>query len=132
MKIYCSFYIGHQFYLGDEPSLTESESKEKLCAEVSKIVDRNIGAEQFEIYQPKNTGELKATVRINDQDFDAFGFSTETAVADDEKGLPVLFYVNAHFEIPDVEDFDGDVDATLCVGDYSLTFEGTADVEEEE
>ena len=132
MKIYCSFYIGHQFYLGDEPSLTESESKEKLCAEVSKIVDRNIGAEQFEIYQPKNTEELKATVRINDQDFDAFGFSTETAVADDEEGLPVLFYVNAHFEVPDVEDFDGDVDATLYVGDYSLTFEGTADVEEEE
>lgn len=132
MKINCSFYIGHQDYLGDEPRLKESESKEKLCAKVSKIVYRNIGGEQFEIYQAKDENELKAIIRINDEVIDAFGFSTETAVADDEEGLPVLFYVNAHFEIPDLEDFDGDVDATLYVGEHSLTFEGIAEVDEEE
>jgi hypothetical protein len=132
MKITCSFYIGHQDYLGDKPRLKESESKEKLCAKVSTIVYRNIGREQFEIYQAKVVKELKAVIRINDEVIDAYGFSTETSVADDEEGLPVLFYVNAHFEIPDVEDFNGDADATLYVGDHPLPFEGIAEGDEEE
>jgi hypothetical protein len=132
MKITCSFYIGHQDYLGDKPRLKESESKEKLCAKVSTIVYRNIGREQFEIYQAKDVKELKAVIRINDEVINAYGFSTETAVADDEEGLPVLFYVNAHFETPDDEDFNGDSDATLYAGDLSLTFEGIAEAEEEE
>jgi hypothetical protein len=132
MKITCSFYVGHQDYLGDRPSLKESESKEKLCEAVFDVIYRNIGLKQYEIYQAKDANELKAVIRINDEVIDAFGFSTETAVADDEKGLPVLFYVNAHFEIPDVENFNGDADATLYAGDHSLPFEGTAEAEEEE
>ena len=132
MKVTCSFYIGHQDYLGDKPRLMESESNEKLYEAVSDVIHRNIGLKQYEIYQSKNANELKAVIRINDEVIDAFGFSTETWVADDQKGLPVLFYVNAHFETPDVEDFNGDADATLYVGDHSLPFEGIAEADEEE
>lgn len=134
MKITCSFYIGHQDYLSDDPNISESESREKLCSEVSTVIDRNIGNKQFEIYQANNPMELKAVLHINEKSVEAFGFSTETAVADDEDGLPVLFYVNAHFEVPDIsniDDFDGDVEAVLHVGQNSLPFEGLAEIDEE-
>ena len=131
MKVNCSFYIGHQSYLAEVPLLTESESKQKLCKEISEIVYQNIEKEQFEIYQAKNKTELSALLRMDDEVFEAFGFSTETTVADDEDGLPVLFYVNAHFEIPETEDFDGEVDATLNAGNHSLTFDGLAEIDDE-
>jgi hypothetical protein len=68
---------------------------------------------------------------LADESLEAFGFSTETAVADDQEGLPVLFYVNAHFDIPDTDDFDGDVGAVLYVGQHSLPFQGVAEIDEE-
>ena len=132
MKIICSFYIGHQDYLAEAPFLTENESNKNLTAEVSEIAYRNIGREQFEIYSTKNLTELNAVLRFNDEDIHAIGFSTETAIADDEEGLPVLFYLNAHFEIPDEYDIDEDVDATLNVGSKSFDFNGLAEIEDDE
>jgi len=131
MKIICSFYIGHQDYLSDDPDLSESESNQKLCSEVSEVIDRNIGNEQFEIYQAKNATELRASLHFDGEPFEAFGFSTDTAVADDQEGLPVLFYVNAHFEIPDIDELDDEVEAVLYVGQHSLQFEGVAEIDEE-
>jgi len=128
MKIICSFYIGHEDYLADPPSLTESESNQKLASEVSEIAYRNIGREQFEVYESKNLTELNAILRFNEEDIHATGFSTETAVADDQEGLPVLFYLNAYFEVPDEYDLDGDVEATLMAGSHSFEFKGVAEI----
>jgi hypothetical protein len=131
VKITCSFYIGHQDYILEDPNLPESESKQKLYSEVFAVLDKNIGSEQFEIYQAKNATELRAVLHSDDEAFQAYGFSTDVAVADGEEGLPVLFYVNAHFEIPeiaDIDDFDGEVDAVLYVGEHTLKFEGLAEI----
>ena len=132
MKIICSFYIGHQDYLAEVPALTESESNQKLTAEVSEIAYRNIGREQFEIYSSNNLAELNAVLRFNDEDIHATGFSTETAIAEDEEGLPVLFYLNVHFEVPNEYNIYEDFDATLKVGSYSFDFRGLAEIEDEE
>ena len=132
MKIICSFYIGVEDYLGEPPSINERESNERYTAEVSEIVYRNIGREQFEVYPAKNPAELNAVLEINDDVIHATSFSTETSVADDEEGLPVLFYLNAHFEVPENFDLEDDVDATLKVGGLSLNFEGIPELEEGE
>ena len=44
----------------------------------------------------------------------------------------MLFYLNAHFEIPDEYDIDEDVDATLNVGSKSFYFNGLAEIEDDE
>jgi hypothetical protein len=132
MKLICSFYIGHQDYLDDAPTLSEDESHEKLAALVYDIVFRNIGDEQFEVYVPKNAIELRAELTVENQTFEATGFSTETAVADDQEGLPVLFYVNAHFEISDELDIDESFEAKLWTGEFEFEFQGVPEIEDEE
>ncbi len=128
MEIVCSFYIGHQTYLAD-PVPTDIEGNLKFCSDICVILERNMGLEQFKIYQPQNSQEVKAVLTSGNLTLAAIGFSTETAVAEDELGLPVLFYVNAHFRLSDDYDFDeDDVEATLHIGNHSVSFEGIAEI----
>ena len=131
MNLICSFYIGHQDYLDEAPALPEAESHEELAARVYDIVFRNIGQEQFEVYTPKNEIELRAVLTFGKHSYNAIGFSSETAVADDQEGLPVLFYVNAHFEISDEIDIENSLEAKLCAGEFEFNFAGVPEIEDE-
>jgi hypothetical protein len=86
-----------------------------------------------------NPDELSATLTFSGQTIAARDFSTETAVADDQDGLPVLYYVNAYFSVPaDLEDdvtelddsgeLDDEIRATLSVASRSFSFEGAAEL----
>jgi hypothetical protein len=139
MDVLCSFYIGHQDYLGEDPDLSEAESRAAVAASVNEVVTRNLGQDQSSIQPAINPDELSATLTFSGQTIAARGFSTETAVADDQDGLPVLYYVNAYFSVPaDLEDavteledsgeLDDEIRATLSVASRSFSFEGAAEL----
>ena len=139
MDVLCSFYIGHQDYLGEDPGLSEAESRAVVASEVNDVLTRNLGQEHSGIQPAINPGELSATLTFSGQIISARGFSTETTVADDQDGLPVLYYVNAYFSVPaDLEDdvteledsgeLDDEIQATLSVSSRNFSFEGVAEL----
>lgn len=139
MKITCSFYIGHQDYLDFDPNLPESESKSKLAEQVYGVAAENLGDDEYEIYSPKSPDKITSTLHYSDFELSAEGFNIETAVADDEPGLPVLLYINAFFVVPDeledefveLED-DGvlseQISCTLVVEGIALEFQGVPEL----
>ena len=139
MDILCCFYIGHQDYLGEAPHLTEAESRAALASEVTEALEKNLGPKQSDIQPAINPGDLSASLTFSEQSFAARGFSTETAVAEDQQGLPVLLYVNAYFPVPpgreeviaeleESGELDGLIQATLTVSGRPISFEGISEV----
>lgn len=139
MDILCSFYIGHQDYLGESPNLAEEESGQSLVAEVDAVLQRNLGKDGADVQPALDQKELSAELEFSENTIPARGFSIETAVADDQDGLPVLLYINAYFSVPvELEDevaeleengkLDDEILVTLRVSNRIFPFEGVAEV----
>jgi len=135
----CAFYIGHQDYLGDDPQLPESESKQLFAEETAAVVDKNLSGDPSDIQPTKDTAELVALLSFAGQEIEARGFLTETTVANDQAGQPVLYYVNAYFPVPadledeatDLEDMgelDSALHAKLIVGGREIEFHGVPEI----
>lgn len=109
MDIVCALYIGHQDYLGDKPDLSEEDSHYQWATLVDEMFRRISGKReasslalgQFALVVPDDSSELSATMTYGGSNFVARGFTTETATADDQPGAPVLYYLNAHFPVPE-------------------------------
>lgn len=139
MLLLTSFYIGHQDYLDDPPNLSEDESNRELADTVSSISHTLKWVQQDEIYAVSDTNVLSANLKLSDSLIAAKGFNTETALADDQPGLPVLLYLNVFFEVPaeltelvsNLEsegELDSQVECFLQIGASSLKFMGSAEV----
>ncbi len=82
-----------------------------MASAVNEALTRNLGQDQSGIQPTINPGELSATLTFSGQTIAARAFPTETAVADDQDGLPVLNYVKAYFSVPaDLEDDVGELE----------------------
>ncbi len=62
MDIVCALYIGHQDYLGDDPQLPESESKQLFAEEIAAVVDKNLSGDPSDIQPTKDTAELDSAI----------------------------------------------------------------------
>jgi hypothetical protein len=142
MRIICSFYVGHQDYLDFDPKLPEAESRKAITSEVENIVSKNLGPNADEVTPPANPSELNASALLHQTQLHLAGFNVELVTDEESPGLPVLYYLTAHFDVPEThedeveslydEDELGDaVTCKLIAGDHVFKYEGIVELDSE-
>ena len=117
MEIYATFYIGVADFVAGEAS-------------VSNVVRAEMDMVE-KVRQAIESGKFTSTLSGSKIQLEGFDATTDTAVADDQDGLPILMYVTVTFEIPESlevvfeileeDDLSRHVSVELNVDNYSFT-----------
>ena len=118
MEIYATFYIGIADFVAGEAS-------------VSNVVRAEMDMVE-KVRQAIESGEFTSTLSGTKILLEGSDATTDTAVADDQDGLPILMYVTVTFEIPesleivfevlDEDDLSRHLSVELNVGNFSFTY----------
>jgi hypothetical protein len=122
MIVTAGFYIGELSYLMDVV-----EDKSSYATQVEAAFDAATKLFEEDTYLSLDPKIVSATLTFEGETYQAFQFVKSLVTADDEEGLPVLLYIDAHFSIDDSVDFDeleSESSVVLQIGTESISFRG--------
>jgi hypothetical protein len=122
MIVTAGFYIGERSYLMDV-----AEDKSSYATQVEAAFDAATKLLEEDTYSSLDPKIVSATLTFEGETYQAFQFVKSLVTADDEEGLPVLLYIDAHFSIDDSVDFDeleSESSVVLQIGTESISFRG--------
>ena len=122
MIVTAGFYIGERSYLMDV-----AEDKSSYATQVEAAFDAATKLFEEDTYLSLDPKIVSATLTFEGGTYQAFQFVKSLVTADDEEGLPVLLYIDAHFSIDDSVDFDeleSESSVVLQIGTESISFRG--------
>ena len=122
MIVTAGFYIGERSYLMDV-----AVDKSSYATQVEAAFDAATELSEEDTYLSLDPKIVSATLTFEGETYQAFQFVKSLVTADDEEGLPVLLYIDAHFSIDDSVDFDeleSESSVVLQIGTDTISFHG--------
>jgi hypothetical protein len=122
MIVTAGFYIGERSYLMDV-----AEDKSSYATQVEAAFDAATKLLEEDTYSSLDPKIVSATLTFEGETYQAFQFVKSLVTADDEEGLPVLLYIDAHFSMDDSVDFDeleSESSVVLQIGTDTISFHG--------
>jgi hypothetical protein len=123
LNVTAGFFIGEHSYL-----LEVSQDKSSYAIEVESVFDSSTTFVEEDTYVSNDQKTVRALLEFNGASYQANQFVKSLVTADDEEGLPVLLYIDAHFYVDesiDFEDLESESSVTLHIGKEEFTFYGS-------